>query len=98
MIWEATCERCLFLGWAAAGIVSVAASAPAFAQTALSVARGKDLLERACAGRHAVASNHTATIKGTTVSSSSAIAQTINRKAEVHHKHPTTPYARHSSH
>ena len=52
------------------GVMTIAA----FPQTAVSVARGKDLAERACAGCHAITGDNARTIQGRLVPSLSAIA------------------------
>ena len=76
-------------------------SAAVFAQTAVSVARGKDLAERACAGCHAITGNEARTIQGRLVPSLSSIAgspsaTTERLKAVIstpRHPMPATPLA-----
>jgi mono/diheme cytochrome c family protein len=84
-----------------AGIALGAMSAAAFAQTAASVARGKDLAERVCAGCHAIMGNEARTIQGRLVPSLSAIAGSPNATTErlkavittPRHPMPATPLA-----
>jgi mono/diheme cytochrome c family protein len=67
-------RACLVFRSVAAVTALVGVTTAAYGQTALSVARGKDLVERACAGCHAVANNEARTIQGRVVPSLSAIA------------------------
>ena len=62
--------------------VLAAMSATVLAQTAVSVARGKDLAERACAGCHAITGNEARTIQGRLVPSLSSIAGSPNATTE----------------
>jgi mono/diheme cytochrome c family protein len=62
--------------------VLAAMSATVLAQTANSVARGKDLAEQACAGCHAITAGEPKTIQGRLVPSLSAIAGGPNATTE----------------
>jgi mono/diheme cytochrome c family protein len=76
-------------------------SATVLAQTAVSVARGKDLAERACSGCHAITGNEPRTIQGRLVPSLSSIAGGPNGTTErlkaiistPRHPMPATPLA-----
>jgi mono/diheme cytochrome c family protein len=59
-----------------------AMSVAVLAQTAASIARGKDLAERACAGCHAITGNEPRTIQGRLVPSLTSIAGGPNATTE----------------
>jgi mono/diheme cytochrome c family protein len=74
-------QRGLLIGVIAVTILG-AMSTTVPAQTGVSVARGKDLAERSCAGCHAITGNESRTIQGRLVPSLSSIAGGPNATTE----------------